>query len=834
MDESPESRDETQETPEFVTPMIDNPTSFSDPTSPMPITYSTVEKRANSIRKDRPRTWYGGPVEAPGGGDMSRRSNSLEDFAKKFALDDTDDESVSEANSKGILQTMSSLVEKDDRSASFMSSLSDLSVGKESFCSESEVGREEGSDECRDFEEHVEDLKQREHLDDDKRVETDEHVENGELERNKEHVLKEEHGENQELDNWGEGQKHQETDVLQDFKDLQEQREPEVIQESVETCELEQRQEIQGKDEPQEPNGFDNSNDRVEYGEREGHQEVEETKEVVNVMEPLLGQSSLNGDQHEKLEEVDRDDDDDTLVEETQVNPPNHEGVGDDRTSLIDDEARTCEAEMKSEFVGKESESEVCSSFLPNYDKEANVENYAGSVTTTDENIDEVGTTKHIRFEEKIERSKSRTHVDEKDVTKEVDDDKVQELEGTPFRQRSGRLNVSKTPVKRSGSDISVTSLQDVQLDMHTTRRDEDISPGILSNARKARSYGDLSAFRDACDDITKDDDTDEEDHENERKRIAEDQKILSVQHRIKNLENISKYPSSEKLDKIANSSITGGREEMGKRRWSNFFNAKAPKQLKKPGRTPTFRRDSLRSSMTSFKPGKSSGKKTIESLVAGPHATAFAKHSSTAPNINMPAPRPRSMTKGDSPGPTRKSSTVGSLDGETESLEEYSCEDTNTALDLEVDSDLENFDAEPEAWSVTVEKKVLKKMSTKEVKRQDVIMELIQTEGHHVRTLKLMQQVFYRGLSKQANYSADRLDQLFPRINQLVEISSRFLRNLRCRQDEAASVQMIGDVIVRQFSGENGKLLMEAYGEFVSRHQEAVALYKVRVYLHL
>jgi phosphatidate phosphatase APP1 len=39
----------------------------------------------------------------------------------------------------------------------------------------------------------------------------------------------------------------------------------------------------------------------------------------------------------------------------------------------------------------------------------------------------------------------------------------------------------------------------------------------------------------------------------------------------------------------------------------------------------------------------------------------------------------------------------------------------------------------------------------------------------------------------------------------------------------------MIGDVIVKQFGGDNGELVKQAYGEFVSKHPEAVASYKVR-----
>ena len=129
----------------FMTPPSNTPTSSPLPTSPMPISlkYSEVEKKPNSGgRKGRPRTWYGGTAGIPPAEDEElRRSNSLEDFAKALA-EGSDDESVaSEANSKeGLLPT-----EKEGRTESFVSSISDLSVGKESV--ESDIESEHG-DNC--------------------------------------------------------------------------------------------------------------------------------------------------------------------------------------------------------------------------------------------------------------------------------------------------------------------------------------------------------------------------------------------------------------------------------------------------------------------------------------------------------------------------------------------------------------------------------------------------------------------------------------------------------------------------------------------------------------
>jgi len=53
---------------------------------------------------------------------------------------------------------------------------------------------------------------------------------------------------------------------------------------------------------------------------------------------------------------------------------------------------------------------------------------------------------------------------------------------------------------------------------------------------------------------------------------------------------------------------------------------------------------------------------------------------------------------------------------------------------ELEKDPDLALKTDEPEAWSVTMEKKVLKKMSKKEIKRQDNIFG--ETVGPWIRRL--------------------------------------------------------------------------------------------------
>ncbi|XP_014663458.1 PREDICTED: rho guanine nucleotide exchange factor 28-like [Priapulus caudatus] len=143
-------------------------------------------------------------------------------------------------------------------------------------------------------------------------------------------------------------------------------------------------------------------------------------------------------------------------------------------------------------------------------------------------------------------------------------------------------------------------------------------------------------------------------------------------------------------------------------------------------------------------------------------------------------------------------------------------------------DPDLKANEHEPEAWSLTVDKKMLKKMSAKDIKRQDVIFELIQTEKHHCRTLKVMQKIFLEPMRIELNFSNDIINRVFPNLDELLELHTAFLQNLRERQRHAAAIDEIGDILVEFFGGASGEGLKHAYGNFCARRLEADAEYKL------
>ncbi|CAB3359590.1 Hypothetical predicted protein [Cloeon dipterum] len=163
----------------------------------------------------------------------------------------------------------------------------------------------------------------------------------------------------------------------------------------------------------------------------------------------------------------------------------------------------------------------------------------------------------------------------------------------------------------------------------------------------------------------------------------------------------------------------------------------------------------------------------------------------------------------------------------ETQLLHEFVNESPITAQDLDTDPFLGLHEDEPDSWTPTVGKEVTKRLKDKEIKRQEHIYEFILTEKTHCLTLRVMQKVFVEGMQKYFQLG-NLVDRMFPRLMDLTEIHLSFLHKLRERQKSSAPViDSIADIILEQFSGAEAAKLKSAYGEFCSRHRDAVDLYK-------
>ncbi|XP_034612305.1 rho guanine nucleotide exchange factor 2 isoform X2 [Trachemys scripta elegans] len=148
-------------------------------------------------------------------------------------------------------------------------------------------------------------------------------------------------------------------------------------------------------------------------------------------------------------------------------------------------------------------------------------------------------------------------------------------------------------------------------------------------------------------------------------------------------------------------------------------------------------------------------------------------------------------------------------------------------------ETDEQDFAAD--SWSLAVDNNYLQQHKKEVMKRQDVIYELIQTEMHHVRTLKIMTNMFRKGMLEDLQMDPALVQSVFPCVDELSEIHDRFLMQLLERRKESLAadsnknfvIHRLGDVLIQQFSGPSAEQMKKAYTEFCSRHNKAVKLYK-------
>ncbi|CAL8355646.1 unnamed protein product [Arctogadus glacialis] len=139
------------------------------------------------------------------------------------------------------------------------------------------------------------------------------------------------------------------------------------------------------------------------------------------------------------------------------------------------------------------------------------------------------------------------------------------------------------------------------------------------------------------------------------------------------------------------------------------------------------------------------------------------------------------------------------------------------------------------DSWSVAVDHSFLQSQRKDVIKRQDVIYELIQTEFHHVRTLRIMEGVYRRGMLEEVLLEPGVVHAVFPCLEQLLGLHQAFLALMMTRRAQSLApgsptnfnIQQLGDLLLSQFSGQSAEDIRKVYSEFCSRHPKAVKLYK-------
>ncbi|XP_025286674.3 rho guanine nucleotide exchange factor 2 isoform X2 [Canis lupus dingo] len=154
---------------------------------------------------------------------------------------------------------------------------------------------------------------------------------------------------------------------------------------------------------------------------------------------------------------------------------------------------------------------------------------------------------------------------------------------------------------------------------------------------------------------------------------------------------------------------------------------------------------------------------------------------------------------------------------------------------ELMSDFETDERDFAADSWSLAVDSSFLQQQKKEVMKQQDVIYELIQTELHHVRTLKIMTRLFRTGMLEELQLEPGVVQGLFPCVDELSDIHTRFLSQLLERRRQALCpgstrnfvIHRLADLLISQFSGPSAERMRKAYSEFCSRHTKALKLYK-------
>ncbi|XP_059808918.1 A-kinase anchor protein 13-like isoform X4 [Hypanus sabinus] len=231
------------------------------------------------------------------------------------------------------------------------------------------------------------------------------------------------------------------------------------------------------------------------------------------------------------------------------------------------------------------------------------------------------------------------------------------------------------------------------------------------------------------------------------------------------------------------------------------------------------------------------------------------------APNRRMPLYRSlsKSMSIANIAGPAIDENSLGSwralsqstdslnqIKTATESMESLTDEDSALVFHVPIGTDVMDgqlmgeFEAdakelEADSWSLVVDSTFVRQQKKEVIKRQDVIYELMQTEMHHLRTLKIMSDVYSKGMSKELQFETSMVDRIFPCLEDLIDIHTQFFSRILERKkesmvensDRSFIIKKIGDILVNQFSGPSAERLKKTYGKFCGQHNDAVNFYK-------
>ena len=168
----------------------------------------------------------------------------------------------------------------------------------------------------------------------------------------------------------------------------------------------------------------------------------------------------------------------------------------------------------------------------------------------------------------------------------------------------------------------------------------------------------------------------------------------------------------------------------------------------------------------------------------------------------------------------------VGPPSGESEN-EEQSHDEYQLVRSLSVSHPVLEIQDEP-SWDKTIDRKLYKKLNKAERERQAILHELIRTEKNHFRALHVLKLIFRQQIMKVV--SEETLIQLFPELDNLIEISDGFVKRLESKKSANSDdimIEDLSDVLLEQFTGVCYSQMLHSFGIFCSGQLNATEIFK-------
>ncbi|XP_054419070.1 rho guanine nucleotide exchange factor 11 isoform X3 [Pteronotus mesoamericanus] len=148
--------------------------------------------------------------------------------------------------------------------------------------------------------------------------------------------------------------------------------------------------------------------------------------------------------------------------------------------------------------------------------------------------------------------------------------------------------------------------------------------------------------------------------------------------------------------------------------------------------------------------------------------------------------------------------------------------DDLGQLSDLEPEPDTQN-------WQHTVGKDVVAGLNQREIDRQEVINELFVTEASHLRTLRVLDLIFYQRMKKENLMPREELARLFPNLPELIEIHNSWCEAMKKLREEGPIIKEISDLMLARFDGPAREELQQVAAQFCSYQSIALELIKTK-----